>query len=323
MNKRIPWDDITPPSASNVSKLGAAPDHPHDFYWAKNHLGNFMFLFDIKEIDPDLSVKKIFPGTQGIALDFKRFDKSPANYLVLDLRSNVDADLFYTLCNDLMDSTKKYENTNDAFSIIHNRLVRWSKFLKKGGRSLLSGNEIQGLFCELEFLKFLMLDKGLSSRDALNCWEGPDKESQDFVFSSSVVEIKSITNKNKNKVRISSENQLSTDHRCLFMRVYSVVRDNVGDEGKSLRAQVQELYSLIADLDLRESFEDKLFQVGYMDLKEYEQFSYIINGIRDYEISSEFPRITPEKVSDGILNVTYDLLLSSIERFRSEGVITK
>ena len=86
---------------------------------------------------------------------------------------------------------------------------------KKGG--VLSVEEIRGLFGELNFLQQL-LDHARTEHDALASWEGPESTQQDFIFDNTVLKVKTLSGRERNSVRISSEDQLDSLNDRFFLK---------------------------------------------------------------------------------------------------------
>ncbi|MBN0154644.1 PD-(D/E)XK motif protein, partial [Pseudomonas aeruginosa] len=100
-----------------------------------------------------------------------------------------------------------------AISLAHIR--RWKTFLS--GRSQhLSIEEVRGLFAEIVFLTEL-IDRQMSSSDAVEAWLGPERSHQDFIFGNTAVEVKSLSGAERSSVRISSEDQLESLNDALFL----------------------------------------------------------------------------------------------------------
>ena len=62
------------------------------------------------------------------------------------LQETKNADIFFTLCNDLIQKTEPIKEIGAAMEILFSRLERWRSFLSKTRKNLLSDQEIQGLF---------------------------------------------------------------------------------------------------------------------------------------------------------------------------------
>src|SRR3546814_19068659 len=100
-------------------------------------------------------------------------------------------------------------------TLAHSR--RWKTFLS--GRSQhLSIEEVRGLFAEIVFLTEL-IDRQMSSSDAVEAWLGPERSHQDFIFGNTAVEVKSLSGAERSSVRISSEDQLESLNRSEERRV--------------------------------------------------------------------------------------------------------
>src|SRR3546814_17965452 len=74
-------------------------------------------------------------------------------------------------------------------TLAHSR--RWKTFLS--GRSQhLSIEEVRGLFAEIVFLTEL-IDRQMSSSDAVEAWLVPERSHQDFIFGNTAVEVKTLS----------------------------------------------------------------------------------------------------------------------------------
>ena len=91
----------------------------------------------------------------------------------------------------------------------------------KKGR-VLSAEEVRGLFSELKFLQ-QMLGEMNNELDVLEAWQGPETSHQDFIFSDTAVEVKSLSGRERNAVKISSEDQLESLNSSLFLKVFRLV----------------------------------------------------------------------------------------------------
>src|SRR3546814_6849352 len=98
----------------------------------------------------------------------------------------------------------------------------------------------------------------LTSAATVDAWTGDDKLQQDFIFDNTAVEVKSLLGRDRNTVRISSEDQLATILDDLFLVTHklSAAVDNSG--GLSLNALVEVIERELADGDALEQFSQKL-----------------------------------------------------------------
>ena len=313
MYNRLPWDAITSP-ATNLNLIRIDDTHPHDFSWGKDAAGKFLLVLKFRTANID-ELKKRKLELNGIKTDIRRVPATEETYFQLALQSTENADIFYTLCNDLIEKTRTVPNIHAALTLIYARLDCWRTFLSKANRNLLSAQEVQGLFGELKFLEECIEEKHVSIQAAIEGWQGPLGAPHDFIFGQSAVEMKSISGSQADSVRISSESQLTTHLETLHMRVVFLAQDADCRMGLSLNGLIRQLREKILDNDLISTFDSRLFEVGYIDIPEYDFPCFSVAQIRTYEIRDGFPRITPESLFSGISEVSYSISFSSIAEY--------
>lgn len=310
-----PWRGIENPAAGFNALLVDA-DHAHAFFWGKDVQGTYLLLLEIdKENAEFLSKKNV--ELKGVKTDV-RFNQATGKYsFILCLQNTEDADIFHSLCGDLIDRTRDVSGQKAALEVLLTRLTRWKAFLSKKKSYLLSVQEVRGLFAELEFLR-----KCLGHMDPqlplIEGWQGPLDGPHDFVLGDLAVEIKSVTGSQKDCVRISSENQLSTHLDRLFLHVFFLAEFHDCKKGLSLNEIVERVRDAIQDSDHKDLFDSRLYETGYIELKDYDSPCYTVTHERTYEVIDGFPRITPESLTEGLANVSYDLNLNTLEGFVCE-----
>lgn len=306
----LPWDSIKSP-ASDINLLRIDATHPQDFSWGKDSAGRLLLVLKLPmNSEHDLSVRNIV--LTGIKSDIFRIEATGEAYFQLALQSKDSADIFYTLCSDLIEKTRAITTAEAALSLVYSRLDRWRVLLSKTNPSLLSPQEIQGLFGELKFLEECIDDGRISTEAAIEGWQGPLGAPHDFIFDQAAIEIKSISGSSADSVRISSELQLTTHLITLHLRVIFLAQDADCNRGASLNTLVRELRDKIQAHDLVQFFDQRLSEIGYIDIPEYGYPCFSVMQNRTYHVREGFPRITPELLPGGISNVAYDISFSSI-----------
>jgi hypothetical protein len=312
-NNSLPWDSIKLP-AGDINLLRIDATHPHDFSWGKDTAGRLLLVLKFPMIDAnDLKARKI--ELSGIKSDFCKIASTGEAYFQLALQSKENADIFYSLCNDLIEKTRIITNAGAALSLVYSRLDRWRALLSKANRGLLSPHEIQGLFGELKFLEECIDAGHVSTQAAIEGWKGPLGAPHDFIFDQSAIEIKSISSSSADSVRISSELQLTTHLSTLHLRVIFLAQDADCNRGVSLNTLTRELKEKIQAHDLVQAFDARLSEIGYIDIPEYDFPCFSVVQNRTYHVRDGFPRITPEILPVGISNVAYDIGFSSIAEY--------
>tara|TARA_S200000501_G_scaffold336322_1_gene341605 strand:- start:3466 stop:5001 length:1536 start_codon:yes stop_codon:yes gene_type:complete len=202
---------------------------------------------------------------------------------------------------------------------IINECFKWSLFLMTDKERKLKLHNQKGLIAELIFLKELFKKLELSA--ALNSWTGPDKLTKDFILNNFGFEIKSIQTGNRNKVTISSYDQLNLiGLNKLFLVTYllgSGTKDN--ELSFSLTDLVNEIREALSfDHDSKFYFEQKLTLAGFSDLDDYSDCIFIKSKNPSfYSVTNDFPSITTDNIdTKSILRVNYDLDISTLERFK-------
>lgn len=316
---RLPWEEIQIP-ATEINRLRIDSSHPHDFFWGKDIAGHYLLVlrFDGGLLD-DLNIRKI--ALTGITTDVRIIPDTSDGVFLITLQNAENADIFHTLCNDLIKKTRSVPDIHAAIAVIYARLERWRSLLSKAHRNRLSVQEVQGLFAELHFLEECIDGQHVSVQAAIEGWQGPLGAPHDFMFGQSAVEIKSISGSYADAVKISTESQLTTHLETLHLHVIFLSVDMDCRTGVSLNDYISQMKEKIADSDLISTFEDRLAEVGYIDIPDYDFPCFSVVQIRTYEVREGFPRITPESLAPGISDVSYCIAFSSIAGYICDSFI--
>lgn len=316
---RLPWEEIQTP-ATEINRLRIDSNHPHDFFWGKDIAGHYLLVlrFDAGLLD-DLKVRKI--ALTGIATDVRIIPDTSEGVFLITLQNAENADIFYTLCNDLIKKTRNVPDIHAAIAVIYARLERWRSLLSRANRNRLSAQEVQGLFAELHFLEECIDKRHISAQAAVEGWQGPLGAPHDFMFGQAAVEIKSISGSYADAVKISTESQLTTHLETLHLHVIFLAADMDCRTGMSLNDYVVRLKEKVADSDLVSTFEERLAEIGYIDIPDYDFPCFSVVQTRTYEVREGFPRITPESLASGISDVSYCIAFNSIAGYICDSFI--
>lgn len=311
-----PWNAIDLPTHDVI---GRRIDHTHplDLFWGKDYLGHYLFIFESRDRFYGMH-QALLPDLVGIkALYLPASQDSPSSRLVLLLNEQQNWGLFYSLCNDLIGATRNAPSAKSALETILRRLERWREFLRANRGKMLSEEKIKGLIGELYFLRKHLIPT-YGPGPALAAWQGPEGTPQDFCVGQFAIEVKCKSGGTRPYVRISSEFQLCSQLPDLYLHVITLGKTTIGQEG------AVSLPGLIADIRLQltsteyeqsERFSNLLFRIGYVDSEAYLSHSYLVIDESTFKVRSGFPRICPNDLPHGIVNLTYDINLLTCEEF--------
>jgi hypothetical protein len=233
------------------------------------------------------------------------------------------AEPFLQFCEDLVAATTEAENEDSAVRLTVQRAWRWHRLLDGASGSLLSEAEQKGLIGELRVLSMLLEE--LSPQDAVNSWRGPLGEPKDFHLANWAIEAKARQGTRRPHVTITSEDQLDTsaiEHLFLHVLEVFVVGEDSGatvtDFVLSTRFQLEEL----GGAEAIEEFDTRLSGLGFALSDDYSQWRWATGETHVYEVARDFPAIARSELSQGLMNVRYQIDLSALAPFeRSDNAL--
>lgn len=305
------WDEIAiPRSGFNVRQIIGGSSIP--CFWGRDQEGSCLFIIEL-EGDHTAQFRKHVVSVNGLDIDL-RLGENSKQRLVLTLEKQVDRDLFESLCRTMATSLEFATDSASALAVALSHLRRWKAFLA-GGNQHLSPESVRGLFAELTFLRELFNNRS-SVVDAVKAWLGPERSHQDFIFGNTAVEIKSLSGAERNKVRISSEDQLESLNDNLFLRIYRLSNLSEASGGSSLNEIITSIYASLHDAEAIELFDQKLVAHGYAPIPVYDQPRYVVSEIQSYRVDDDFPRLIRSELPQGISCVAYDIQLEMLAPFK-------
>ena len=315
--KKTPWDEIAHPNKGyNVRRVtgdGVVP-----LFWGRDFSGHCIFIVELQGNYVDLFHKENV-SVRGIDVDLKEIDSETNQKLVLTLEKHVDKDLFFGLCETLISNLLPVENSATALALTLTHIKRWKAFLAGGKIGFLSAEEIRGLFGELLFLRFLYQGR-LKQKEALEAWCGPEDVQQDFIFGNTAVEVKTLSGRERNTVRISSEDQLESLCDHLFLMIYRLSDGQNSDNSFSLNSLVRLVENELSNTEAIEKLHERLSSRNYVEIPEYEAPKFKEISQHAYHVATDFPRIIRSNLSDGVVRVHYELKLEKIQKFECDPV---
>ena len=283
--------------------------HPLDIFVGYNEDGfPRMVITDIGHIKKIESSKSI---------DVKIYRKSSGQVSIcFDLLNQSVYSLFLTFCSDMIDSTRNIKKQN-IIDFITRSWDMWRTMFKKPYSNFLTENQIKGLIGELIFLKSYMIPK-YGEVLAVESWMGPSMLHKDYEINNTWYELKSI-NSSSLTVKISSVEQLDSQEIGQLVIVKMDKTNSQVEASVTLNRLVNEIKYLIKDFDTKIKFTYKLSEMGYYSDEEYNSYNYKILDIDRYMVNKEFPKVTKDSLKDGIVRVSYEIALNSIEKYMIEG----
>lgn len=309
MSDVSPWDCIAVPGTDfNVRQVAVKTAVP--CFWGRDGRGACLFIVEL-EGDHVAQYHQERVTIRGIEMDL-RSTGSGQQHLILTLHGQTNRDLFERLCYSLLEKLGDVADSASAMSVTLKHLRRWKNFLGER-RQLLSAEETRGLFAELLFLNEMIKKRG--ARIALGAWLGSERSHQDFIFENAAVEIKAISGEERNRVRISSEDQLESLNDHLFLWIYRLSTQEAAKQAASLNEIVEMIHSAIYEEEMCEVFEQKLTAWGYSPLPDYDHPHFVVADRLIYRVAESFPRLLRSQLPTGISGVSYDIFLEHIEKF--------
>lgn len=311
-----PWHKIKTPK-KDVSALRIDAEHPLDLYWAKDHLGRYLLVYEY----PSASnvIIKNPPSLEGIET-IANSSSEEISRLILILKEKDNWELFYSLCYDLLRATEASKTPKTASGIILTRLRRWQKFLKNKRPNILPEEKIKGLIGELLFIRNQLIPK-YGCTNAIKFWQGPEGSPQDFNINQIAVEVKCQMGGSIPSVKISSADQLFTQLPDLFLYVVTMGKSDIDNsESINLNQLVKQLEILLNNESSPSinRFEDLLIEAGYIYNQKYDDYNFLISASQVFQVFDNFPRIIPSDLKPGITKINYSISLADCAPFEIE-----
>lgn len=256
----------------------------------------------------DLSQYKGFSLNQTVFQE----DKEDHATLELILEDRNYSDIFSSLVQDIITNCSKEQTERKMVQSLFNRLQMWKHFLEHYGSEGLNDMQQRGLYGELRFLRdFIIPELGIS--EAVQSWKGPQKAQHDFQISGVAIEAKTGSEKQPQKVRVSSEQQLD-DHGFHALFLFYISLKEVVGSSETLENIVEEIRALCVEQpDTLNEFNNLMILAGYIDShrEKYSQKGYVNRSSYIFRVEEDFPRITERDLKIGVGNVEYTIDLSA------------
>ena len=251
---------------------------------------------------------KLPPSSKTVEINQRRRKDGRFN-LTLSLLSENETAVFVEMCRDLLAATEDARDESEALKKFWQRYKHWQNLFAAAKNDLLSEEQQRGLIGELLFLRGQIIN-GRPLKEAVAGWTGALKEHQDFSYSETWYEIKTVMEQ-ADKVRIQSLEQLSLE-RIGELVIYRLAK--TAGEGFTLNSLVNELETLLREnSSAAQRFEVLLFQTGYVGREEYDEQSYRLAESMNFTVDENFPRLTKNNLPPAIIEASYSLNLRGLK----------
>ncbi len=299
-----PWHEMPESSKRRIDALSK-----HNLFWLTDMEGKYAL---------DLQSKLLFNKLEcparlkGISILKRNSNKYGELFLVLNKKE--DWQIFKTLCEDLISTTHKYDDDIAMVNAVEVRLRRWQQLLKQERNQEMTLERQMGLFSELSCLKDIIAQKN-GINQAVNSWVGANFDKQDFLLDNSIIEVKSYKTSKGAKISISSLEQLYSEKEPIFLISYSLTTSENGLTISELIKSIKELL-MEQSYDIIDVFDNKLIEYGFIpEIINSNLYSFIIDKVRVFHVSDDFPKIIPLNVKNQIIDVRYRIDLYHCDEF--------
>ncbi len=238
--------------------------------------------------------------------------------IVIKLNDVDFIDLFNDLILSLYSKIKDINDADESSKELIYSFYKWADFFEDKLNTKLSIEEIKGLFGELFVLNELLND---SNSDRINSilksWKGPYDTTNDFVFETKNIEVKT-KDESKQIVKISSEFQLEQEFdKGLELLIVSVKVDLIN--GESIHDLLNKIVKYLRinsgdALILYKAINQKGLTVE--SVKQYNNHKFIVVETKLYDSNKDgFPKLSKSNIPQEITGLQYRLRITTLSPF--------
>ncbi len=277
-------------------------------YYGISADGNFRISFLSTTLPPSFESTKSLKISQGQ-------ESESVYWTCFDLMNSSAKQVFYALCEDLVDSIDLETDESIALRSLKNRYYSWKLMFKKQIPSF-SEEAAKGLFGELYFLINYM-SKKYSLDVAIDSWSGPEGTSKDFSHNADWFEIKAVSS-TAISVNISSISQLSSK-KPGYLGIIKI--EKMSEQYKDGQSSISELFKnimlKITSDETKERFIAKLVAYGFDMTDESFQLKFQVIDMQLYLVDNNFPRLLEENIKfQEISKVKYELIIKTLDKYK-------
>lgn len=248
------------------------------------------------------------PDVQSQAIKLTRLKIDGFRSVRLSLHAPHHRETFYIFADEVLQSIQEEPTT--AASQAAALLQRWRQFFALVETSELSTEREIGVLCELEVLDHLLAS---GVQDAVQRWAGPDWSRHDFLLADSAIECKATLQTSGLTITIHGSHQLEPNADrpiTLVVRRYELDPDGSLSIPVLINRICRYTYTPV------ELLLAKLSQVGVSLILDSDQSSFqkfTSREVYEFEVTEDFPRLTPVGLAGRVQNIRYSLDLADPE----------
>lgn len=225
-------------------------------------------------------------------------------------------DLFYSFCNDMVESSRGLKLEHNGAEFLCKRYCDWQQMMAQASIQILSKAEIKGLAGEMLFLLEYMIPK-CGCQQALDAWTGPARGDQDFITAESWYEIKTASSGTE-EIRISSAEQLDRSDVGYLVVQFMDTTGADNPKGVTLNRLYEEICACLETDVQRKQFAALLWQQRFAVQPAYDKIAFCPGKRQFFQVNADFPCIRCDSLPLGVSGVNYRLSLSAIASFKKE-----
>lgn len=249
------------------------------------------------------------PNGQGFAVGHADPRDDGTDWLSLSRTSDGSPELFASMACDVAGaldiSVGQGDDVHRLLRVFLGRVRAWQEFMRKGALPLSSEAEV-GLIGELSTLTAIVA-AGVPAGLAAKSWGGPAGELQDFKIGYGALETKTTMSAIGFPARVGSLEQLDDkDRQPLYVVGVKLTQLSSGLDLPGFAAQAKAAVS--HDPEASRLVSERLVEAGLFDSDAGRYVRrFALAGMRAYEVTASFPRLTHGTVPEGVNRAIYDI----------------
>ena len=272
--------------------------------------------------------------TEALDCSFRIDPSGETLEMTLTLHDAALAQVFTPMVLDLAETLAAATSDDNALGDLLARLAEWQLLFESIRREGLSPAARRGLVGELLILRDDVIPQ-IGPEAAIAGWTGPLRSNQDFQLSTTALEVKATGSLHPQGFTVNNERELDiTGTDASHLSLAHVSLDERQGQGLLIGELIDDIDERLTKLPAaRAQFHDLLGRTGYLAIQQdlYTEPHYSVRGIRYFDVSRDFPRITESELRDGVGQVEYRVTLAACTDYemtrqdvldRIAGVIT-